>query len=1045
MTLSDISIKNPVFAWMLMIGLIVFGAISFNRMGVSQMPDVDFPIVNVSVVLEGAAPEVIETEVTDVIEDVLMGVEGVREVTSSSRQGQASISIEFELDRDIDVALQDVQTKISQAQRNLPAEIDPPVITKTNPEDQPIMFAGLTGTRPTKELMEYTKDHLKDRFTVLPGVGDVFLAGFVEPALRVWLDKDKMRARELTVDDVIDAIEQQHAEVPAGRIETTKKDLNVRVMGEAATVPEFEKITIPGRQGSPIWKTIRIGDIATVEDGLDDIRRISRSNGDGAVGLGVRKRRGANAVSVAEGVRKQVEDLQKDLPKDLKLNIVFDTTKFIEQSTHELNMHLLMAALLTGAVCWFFLGSWSSTLNILLAIPVSIVGAFTVLYFLGFTLNTFTLLGLTLAIGIVVDDAIMVLENIVRFREMGFTKVKAAITGARQISSAAITATIAILAIFLPVIFMPGIVGKFLYQFGVTLAVAVVLSLIEALTIAPMRCSQFLETGHSSRIGQTMERFTTNLSVRYGKLLEWVLGHRWITVGGALIIFALSILLGGQIKREFVPSQDQGRLILRIQTPIGSSLAFTNEVFKQAEAKLTSNPSVERYFSAVGGFGGGGETDAGNIFLTLKDRKKRPYDTQLKRRPKHTDIMSDLRKELNQIPGVQRAVIQDPSQQGFSSQRGFPVEATVLGSNWDTLAGVAETFQTKMKASGLMVDVDTDYRLGQPEIRVLPDRTKAAARGVSIESIGNAINASIGGIRVGKYTRGGKRYDIRIRLVGENRSRPEDIDDIWVRNNRGEVIPLSQVVTLKETASLSSINRLDRQRAIRLYANVAPGKSQGEALKGMTAISKEVLPEGYRMAFTGSARTFGESNQGLLFVFILGIFTAYMVLASQYNSFIHPVTVLIALPFSLTGALIALYLGGQTINLYSVIGIILLAGIVKKNSILLVDFANEARLLGKNAHDAMLEAGPVRLRPIIMTSLATISAAIPSALSSGAGSETVKPMAQAVIGGVIVSTLLTLIVVPAVYSLFSHLESRKHETELQEALQELGEDPVKKP
>jgi hydrophobe/amphiphile efflux-1 (HAE1) family protein len=1036
MTLSDVSIKNPVFAWMLMIGLIVFGWISFGRMGISQLPDVDFPIISVSLTLEGAAPEVMETEVTDVVEDVLMGVEGVRDISSSSRQGQSTINVEFELNRDVDVALQDIQTKISQAQRNLPAEMDPPVITKSNPEDQPIMYAALTGNRSTKELMEYTKDHLKDVFTVLPGVGDVFLGGYVEPALRVWLDNKKMRQRELTVDDVIGAIQQQHTEIPAGRIETPQKELNVRVMGEASTVEDFKQIIIPGRQGAPIWRTFRIGDVAEVEDGLDDIRRISRSDGQGAVGLGVRKRRGSNAVAVARHVREEVARLRGDLPKDMQLNVVFDSTRFIEDSTDELTHHLIMAALLTGIVCWIFLGSWSSTVNILLAIPVSIVGAFTVLYFLGFTLNTFTLLGLTLAIGIVVDDAIMVLENIVRYREMGFGKVKAAIAGARQITSAAIAATIAILAIFLPVIFMPGIVGKFLYQFGVTMSVAVALSLVEALTIAPMRCSQFLEVGHNSRVGRTMERFTGWLGVRYARVLAWVLDHRWITVITAVIVFVLSLALGKAIKKEFVPSQDQSRLLLRVQTPIGSSLQFTDNVFRQVEEKVRNHPAVHNYFAAIGGFGGG-ETDAGNMFITLKGPKERPIDPQLKRRPSHLDLMAWSRKELSTIPGIKRVVAQDLSQQGFSAQRGFPIEATILGQDWDTLAKLSDVFLERMKKSGLMVDVDTDYRLGQPEVRVLPDRAKAAARGVSIQSIGNAINATIGGIRVGKYTRGGKRYDIRIRLVGEDRSKPQDIDTIWVRNNRGEVIPLSEVVTLKEQASLSSINRLNRQRAVRVYANPAPGKSQGEALTSMKQIAKEALPEGYSMIFTGSAKTYGESNQGLIFVFILGIFTAYMVLASQYNSFIHPVTVLIALPFSLTGALLGLWIGGQTINLYSIIGIILLAGIVKKNSILLVDFANDARKNGKNAHDAMLEAGEVRLRPILMTSVATISAAIPSALATGAGSETTKPMALAVIGGVMISTLLTLIVVPAVYSLFSRLESRKHEAELKEALKEL--------
>jgi HAE1 family hydrophobic/amphiphilic exporter-1 len=494
------------------------------------------------------------------------------------------------------------------------------------------------------------------------------------------------------------------------------------------------------------------------------------------------------------------------------------------------------------------------------------------------------------------------------------------------------------------------------------------------------------------------------------------------------------------VKKEFVPSQDQSRFLVRIQTPVGSSLQFTDNVFKEAEAKVMKNPVFARYFGAIGGFGGG-ETDTGNMFITLKDPKDRPVNEQNGKRMKQADVMAWVRKEFNTIPGIKRAVVQDLSQQGFTASRGFPVEATILGRDWDTLSSLSEQFQERMKTSGLMSDIDTDYRLGQPELRVIPNRAAAAARGVSIESIGNAINAMIGGVRVGKYTRGGRRYDIRVRLVTEDRLRAEDINDIWVRNNRGEVIRLSEVVTLKEQPSLVSINRLNRQRAIKVFANIASGKSQGEALGEMNRIAKDILPEGYRMVFSGSAKTYGESNQGLMFVFILGIFVAYMVLASQYNSFIHPVTVLIALPFSLTGALIALYVGGSTINLYSVIGMILLAGIVKKNSILLVDFANEAREHGKSVRDALLEAGPVRLRPIIMTSFSTIAAALPSALATAAGAETVRPMAQAVIGGVLVSTLLTLFVVPCAYLLFSNLESDKHEKELQEALRELKEEP----
>ncbi|OGR83040.1 MAG: acriflavine resistance protein B, partial [Elusimicrobia bacterium RIFCSPLOWO2_01_FULL_54_10] len=803
MSLSDLSIKKPVFAWMLMVGLITFGAISFSRLGISQLPDVDYPLISVRVEWEGAAPEAVETEVTDVIEDAVMSVQGVKEVSSSSRQGQSSVNIEFHLDQNIDVALQEVQTKLAQAQRNLPPEIDPPVISKSNPEDQPIMWVALTGDRPTKFLMEFTKDRLKDAFTTVPGVGEVFLGGFVEPNLRVWLDKDKLRATELTVDDVINTIRTQHSELPAGRIETSKQDLTIRVMGEAASVEEFEKIIIPSRQGSPLWRTIRIGDIGTVEDGLDDIRRISRSQKQPAVGMGIRKQRGSNAVAVARGVKKKVEEIKTSLPEGLSLNVVFDTTKFIEESTRELTHHLILAALLTGIVCWIFLGSFSSTVNVLMSIPVSIVGAFTVLYFLGFTLNTFTLLGLTLAIGIVVDDSIMVLENIVRYREQGHSRIRAALVGAREITPAAIAATVAVLAIFVPVVFMPGIVGKFLYQFGVTMSVAVALSLVEAVTITPMRCSQFLQVGHSTALGKSMDRFMNWLGASYSRMLGWVLSHRWTTIGISLAIFGLVIPLGKTVKREFVPSQDQSRFLVRLQTPVGSSLEFTDKVFSQAEEKILKNPALERYFAAIGGFGGN-EPDSANMFVTLKKVKDRPVDPDLKRRPKQADVMAWVRKEFSQIPGVRRAVVQDLSQQGFSAQRGFPVEVSLLGRDWAGLADISDKFQERMKATDLMTDVDADFKLGQPELRVIPNRQKAAARGVSIESIGNAINAMIGGVRIGKYTRGGRRYDIRMRLVGKDRSQPDDIRQIWVRNNRGEVISLADVVDLKEKSSLVS-------------------------------------------------------------------------------------------------------------------------------------------------------------------------------------------------------------------------------------------------
>ncbi|MBI4549490.1 MAG: efflux RND transporter permease subunit, partial [Candidatus Omnitrophica bacterium] len=500
MNLSEISIKNHVFAWMLMLGLMFFGLISFQGMGVGQMPDVDFPVLNVDVTWEGAAPEVMESDVVDVIEDAVMGIQGLRDVTSSIRQGQAAITLEFELERDIDVALQEVQSKLSEVGRRLPSEIDPPVIQKSNPEDQPIMWLAVTSSKYSRrEIMEFVDRQIKDRFKTIPGVGEIFLGGYIDRNLRVWLDRNKLEKYELTVDDVIRAIQGEHVELPAGRIETTERESNVRAMGEARSVEEFEKIMIYQRAGQPIYRPIPLKDVADIEDGLADVRRISRVLGKPSVGLGIRKQRGANTVAVARKVKERLAQIQKELPAGYEMGINFDSTRFIEDSVHELVFTLILSALLTSGVCWLFLGSWSSTLNILLAIPTSVLGTFIVLRFANFTLNTFTLLGLTLAIGIVVDDAIMVLENIVRHRQLGEGQKEAALKGAREISFAALAATISIVAIFLPVAFMKGIIGKFFFQFGITISAAVALSLLEALTLAPMRCSQFLDVATTHR------------------------------------------------------------------------------------------------------------------------------------------------------------------------------------------------------------------------------------------------------------------------------------------------------------------------------------------------------------------------------------------------------------------------------------------------------------------------------------------------------------------------------------------------------------------
>ncbi|MCM2323298.1 MAG: efflux RND transporter permease subunit [Oligoflexia bacterium] len=1017
MTLAELSIKRPVFAWMLMSALILFGGISFLRMGISQLPDVEFPVITVNLTLEGAAPEVIETEVVDVIEDALMGIQGVRSVHSASRSGQALVTVEFELNRSIDDAFQDVQSRIAQAQRRLPREMEPPELTKTNPGDQPITWIALSSdTRPLRELLLYVNDQLKDRFTTLPGVGNVQLGGFIEPNLRVWVNHQALDRYELTVTDVIDSITQGHFEPPSGTIDTARREFNLRTLGEARTVEDFERININTRGGAPNFQAIPLGELARIEKGLAEARRISRAQGRVAVGLGIQKQRGANEVAVARAVRARFKEVSASLPKDLRLTTNFDASHFIEEAVAELNFTLVLSALLTGLVCWLFLGSWSATLNVLLAIPTSIMGTFIVLSFAGFTLNTFTVLGLSLSIGLVVDDAIMVLENIVRHRERGEKRVSAALFGAREITFAATAATLAVVAIFLPVAFMKGIIGRFFFEFGVTMTVAVLLSLVEALTLTPMRSAAFLKVGERrTRIGRAVEGAFHASARLYARLLAGALRFRWVTLAGAAAFFAASLLLLPRINKEFIPSQDQGMFLVQVQTPVGSSLEFTSERVRRLEQFLGGRTEVSRYFAAIGGFTGG-EVNSAIIFVTMKPQGSRGIDPEAGHELSQEEMIQLARSTFNQVPDVQ-AFVQDLSSRGFAATRGFPIEFAIEGSDWSRLAQASRDITGELGKTGLVTDLDSDYKPGMPEIQITPDRERAALRAVSVQDIGRTISAMIAGEVVGQYPEGEHRYDIRVQVAD---SRTRLIRQLKVRNNRGELIPLSELVTLRTVPTLPVINRRDRQRAITISANVAPGKSQQAAIAEAQRIAQERLPPGYRLVLSGTAQTFQESFQSLLFALALGVLVAYMVLATQFNSFSDPLTVLSALPFSISGALAALLVTGQSLNIYSMIGLILLMGLVKKNSILLVDFTNRVRDdEGSSIHEALLKACPIRLRPILMTSIAIIAGALPAALALGPGAESRIPMAVAVIGGVLVSTLLTLFVVPCLYTLLT--------------------------
>ncbi len=1019
MNLTQICVKKPVLAWMLMAATVVFGLVAASRIGISQFPDVDFPNISVSVSWPGAAPEVVENDIIEPLEEALVQVEGIQSISSSSRMGGGSVTLEMQLSRNVDLAMQDIQAKVSQAQRSLPRDVDPPTISKSNPEDQPIMMLSLAGAVPRRVINDYIQYSLKEKLQTIPGIGEITLMGMQDRNVRVWLDANKLDEKGLTVQDVISALQREHVELPAGRLETKGREVNVRILGEAIDLETLRHIVVSEVKGTPIY----IGDVALIEDGFDDTRRLARVNGVPAQGLGVKKQRGANAVAVAKEVRRALDEFQKTLPEGMTVHIVFDSTKFISDSVNEIEFELLLSVILTALVCWMFLGSFSSTLNVLLAIPMSLMGTMAIIYFLGFTLNTFTLLAMALAVGIVVDDAIMVMENIFRHREGGKGLVAAALEGTQEIAFAALAATLAVVAIFIPVVFVKGIIGRFFLQFGITLCLAVLLSYVEAVTLAPARCSQFLRTSREgrSRLGHKVDQSFRWLEKTYGRVLRSTLGRPWLVLGSATLLFGLALLVLTSMPSEFVPSQDVSRLSIRLQTAVGSDINEASALIQKAEDVVARRPEVQEMFTNVGGYGGG--VNSGSINATLVEPRQRKLS--------QARLSAVLRRELNSIPGI-RAVIQDLSQQGFTAQRGFPIEFSVRGANWDQLISLSQEVMAKLREKGTVVDLDTDYQIGMPELRVLPNRALASDIGVSVDEVATTLNALIGGIRVGKYSSGGRRIDVRLKLLASQRSRPEDITRLLVRTRSGELVPLSSLVTYTEEPALQAITRKDRERAISIYANVAPGHSQDEAIRYVESLAKG-LPQGYRIVLGGASVAFRDSMTSLLFALFLGIGVAYMILASQFNSFKHPVTIITILPLSIAGAAFALLLAGKSLNIFSMIGLLLLMGIVKKNSIILVDYANNFKSQGFSAKEAMEKAGPIRLRPILMTATATMMAAIPPALGLGSGSEIRTPMAIGVIGGLILSTTLSLVVVPSFYVIADKIGLKKKSEALGEA------------
>ncbi|TKC99205.1 efflux RND transporter permease subunit [Polyangium fumosum] len=1006
MNLTDISIKNPVFAWMLMACTILFGIVAATRIGISQYPDVDYPNISVNLSWPGASPSAVEREIVEPLEQALAQVEGVKEISSQARQGSARITASFDISRNVDLALQDVQAKVAQAQRQLPRDVPAATVSKSNPDDTPIVTVGVSGPFSRQLLADVARYQVQEKLQTVPGVGQITLNGYLDRNIRIWLDTSRLAEKGVVASDVIDGIRREHVEVPGGQLEAGGRQLNVRLLGEALDVDALRKLVVRHVNSTPVY----LEDVAVVEDGFEDVNSVARLDGIPLQALGVLKQRGTNAVAVASAVREKVTEIQRSLPEGMKVEVLFDTTTFIEESVHEIEIELGLALILTALVCWLFLGSLSSTVNVILAIPMSLLGTVAVVYFLGFTLNTFTLLGLSLAVGLVVDDAVMVMENIYRHAEMGKERAKAAADGTKEITFAALAATIAVIAIFLPVVFMGGVIGRFFFQFGVTLSVAVMLSYFEAITLAPARCAQILDTSREGRsaVGRAMDRGFSALERGYGHVLGKALAHPWKVLLGATLLLGATAFIVPRLGTEFVPAQDQSRLDVRIQTETGTSVQAAAPLLQRAEQKLAARPEVTRVLTTL-------SASRGVMSLTLVPPNERKLSAQ--------ELAAQIRRELQSIAGI-RASVQDPSQQSFGAQRGYPVDFTVRGADWDTLVTAAMQLKTDLEKSGTVTDVTTDYQIGAPEVQIVPDRRRATDLGVPVSDLANTVSALVGGNIVGKFSTGGRRVDIRVRLLATQRSRPEDLGEIRVRAQNGTTIPLSLVVSQNETAVLQSINRVDRERAIRISGNVAPGHSQIQAMNTVKDLSK-ALPLGYRAVAGGQASQFDETTGGLVFALVIGILVAYMVLASQFNSFLHPVTVLTILPLALSGAAIGLFVTGKTLNIFSMIGVLLLMGIVKKNSILLVEYANQVREHeGLSAHEAMRKAGPLRLRPILMTTIATMMAAVPAVLGIGPGTETRSPMAVVVLGGLTVSTLLSLLVVPAFYRVADDLKEK---------------------
>jgi multidrug efflux pump len=1004
MQLAETSIRRPVFATVLSLLIVLVGAVSFNLLTVREYPKIDEPVVSVSTTFSGASSEVMEGQVTKVLEDSLAGIEGVDVITSTSRQESSQISIRFALSRNADAAAADVRDKVTRVRQRLPQGINEPVIAKVEADSFPVIFLALSSdTHTALQLSEMANTLVKPVLQTAAGAAEVNIYGERKFAMRVWIDPDKLAAYRLTIQDVEDALRRSNLEVPAGRIESQQREFNVTAATDLQRPQEFAQVVIRTVNGLPV----RIADVGRVEQGPADERSSVRLNGRDSVGVGVVRQATANPLDLSTGVRQLLGKIQQDLPPGVQIEVANDNSVFIDRSIKAVYQTILEASLLVALVIFVFLRTLRASLIPLVTIPVSLIGSFALMALAGFSVNTLTLLALVLAIGLVVDDAIVMLENIFRHIEEGMAPFQAAIKGAREVGFAIVAMTMTLVAVYAPLAFAPGRTGRLFTEFALTLAGAVVVSGLVALTLSPMMSSLLLKhNAKPSRFDSGMERVLQAVTRGYGHVLDWTLLNRWLVLIVMVGSGVVSWLVLGDIKRELAPIEDRGVVLAQVNSPDGATLEYTNRYAKAIESIGQSFPEFDRIFATVGN----PTVAQGNIFFRAKPWEERKRTTQ--------EMALEMTPRVSSMSGVTAFPITPPSLgQGFRER---PINYVIITSDsYENLAQTVKVFQDELAKNPGFVQVDTDLRLNKPEIKLEVDRERAADMGIGVDLIARAVETMLGGRNVTRYKRGGEQYDVVVQTNPSGRATPDDIEKIFVRGKGDAMIPLSALVHIREVVVPRDLNHFGQRRSASITANLAANYSVGEALNFMDATAKKVLKPGYATDLNGISREFRKSSDSLTLVFVLALVFIFLVLAAQFESFVDPFVILLSVPLSMAGALLALKWSGGTLNVFSQIGLITLVGLITKHGILIVEFANQLREQGLDTLAAIKRSASQRLRPIMMTTGAMVLGALPLALASGAGAESRRQIGWVIVGGMSLGTLLTIFVVPTMYTLLA--------------------------